>query len=327
MKPGMVSVVVPLYNKASFLRETLDAVLAQEGVPLEVIVVDDASTDGGWEIVSDYADRIVAHRLPENRGGPHARNHGARLAAGEFLMFLDADDLLAPGTLAALARALPGREGCVAACRWKQMKRQDGEWITYAPAKPLLPPDGDYVRAWLNDNWYFPPCAVLWPRALYEGSGGWDEGLRVLQDADIMVRMLLRGTQIVVTAEGEARYRVHEAGGSVSKASSRASVQSRMDFLGNAAREADGRGLLSRYSNSIGRAYYTVARTHAVPYPDLVLACLRQAERYAGRTPFSGSPLHRVLWRILGPERKERVSRWLARRGLFRRSAGTAAEA
>lgn len=325
-----VSVVVPSYNKAAFIAETLRSALAQTGVRLEVIVVDDASTDGSGDVIERLADGAPAlrlDRLATNRGGQFARNHGASLATGEYLMFLDADDILEPGTLEALVRTLGDRTDAFGVCRWSQLVQNEaGQWTPHATGKPIVPADGDYVRAWLTDNWYFPPCAVLWPRALYERSGGWDERLRILQDADIMVRMLLRGAELVLATEGEARYRVHEAHGSVSKMTSAASVLSRMHFLENAAQTAAAAGVGRRYAQSIGRAYYRLAMQHATPYPELLFECLRRADQFGRRTPYAGSRMHRALWRLLGAERKERVTRWLCSRRLVRRTTGPGRE-
>src|SRR5690242_9351310 len=93
--PGLVSVITPCYNAAPFVLETLATVRAQTYGAVEHIVVDDASTDASWELVR-HAPGVRAYRLERNRGGAHARNVGVGHARGEYLMFLDADDLLAP---------------------------------------------------------------------------------------------------------------------------------------------------------------------------------------------------------------------------------------
>lgn len=315
---GLVSVIVPCFNKADLVRETIDSVLAQEGLQVEVIVVDDASTDGSWDRIAAYGDRVRTVRLPENRGACHARNQGASVARGDFLMFLDADDLLMPGTLAALVETLPGPDAdSFAACRWRPLRQSHNGWEAYDNGIPLLPADGDLVRAWLG-SWYFPPCAVLWPRGLFERSGGWDEALHAWQDTDIMIRSLLRGAGIRVADGGGARYRVH-TNGSVSKVDSEAAVRSRMRVLEKVAGQAEAQGIIAQHRVAIARAYFDLAHGHARPYRQLRLECLRRVDRYVRRTPFCGSPLHRALWMTLGLERKERLAGWLADRRLISR--------
>ena len=92
--PPLVSVVVPCYNAERFIGETLESVFTQTYPAIEVIVVDDASTDRSWDLVQRYEGRARLLRQERNRGGSAARNRGASEASGEFLMFLDADDRL-----------------------------------------------------------------------------------------------------------------------------------------------------------------------------------------------------------------------------------------
>ncbi len=89
---SLVSCVVPVYNGEKFLGEAIDSIQAQTYRPIEIIVIDDGSTDGTAQVIERYRDRIKSARQ-ENAGAPTARNHGVRLAGGEFVAFLDADDL------------------------------------------------------------------------------------------------------------------------------------------------------------------------------------------------------------------------------------------
>src|SRR5689334_19825269 len=102
-----VSVLIPVYNGAQFIREAVDSVLAQRDVTVEVIVIDDGSTDETSRILESYGDSIRVLRQ-KNGGHVNARNNGAKLAHGEWLAFLDADDMWQPEKLARqLAIATP----------------------------------------------------------------------------------------------------------------------------------------------------------------------------------------------------------------------------
>lgn len=93
-----VSVIIPVYNRELYLRDALDSVVSQEGVEIELIVVDDGSTDSSRDIVREYPSAILIEQ--KNHGVSHARNEGLKRATAKYVKFLDSDDLLVPGILA-----------------------------------------------------------------------------------------------------------------------------------------------------------------------------------------------------------------------------------
>ena len=92
MKKPLVSVIIPTYNSAGYIEEALESVFEQTLQDFEIIVVDDGSTDGTGEVLRKYGDRI-RYIYQENNGPASARNGGIRVARGEYIAFLDADDL------------------------------------------------------------------------------------------------------------------------------------------------------------------------------------------------------------------------------------------
>lgn len=98
-QPALVSCVVPVFNGALYLREAIDSIEAQAWFPLEIIVVDDGSTDATPGIIAGLGGRIRALSQP-NRGPAAARNAGIAAASGDFIAFIDADDKWEPGKLA-----------------------------------------------------------------------------------------------------------------------------------------------------------------------------------------------------------------------------------
>ncbi|WP_405955292.1 CDP-glycerol glycerophosphotransferase family protein [Streptomyces phaeochromogenes] len=103
------SIVVPVHNVQGYLRVCLESVLDQSYGDFELIVVNDRSPDGSSAIIDEFAardERIVPVHLPVNGGIGPARNHGAKLARGEYLLFLDSDDSYTPGTLRAIAERI-----------------------------------------------------------------------------------------------------------------------------------------------------------------------------------------------------------------------------
>ena len=101
---AFVSIVTPCFNSAPFIRETIESVAAQDYPHIEHIVMDAGSTDGTLAILAEYPDLIV-HSEPD-RGAADAINKGLRLAHGEYLTYLNADDVLLPGAISAAVNAL-----------------------------------------------------------------------------------------------------------------------------------------------------------------------------------------------------------------------------
>lgn len=110
MEKGLISVIIPVYNVEQYLRECLDSVLAQTYSSYEVIMIDDGSTDRSGDICDEYAARDTRFRVihKENGGLSVARNTGFDLSCGEYVYFLDSDDLLEPDALEELLSTMEG---------------------------------------------------------------------------------------------------------------------------------------------------------------------------------------------------------------------------
>lgn len=314
-----VSVIVPCWNAADFIAETLASVLAQTQPPAEIIVVDDGSTDASAEVVARFGDRV---RLLT---GPHAglnvaRNRGLAASIGEQVMFLDADDVLTPGALAGLAGALQETATAVAACDWRRLLFVDGRWTPAPRDVDARPHGGDALRAWLRGSFYVPPCAVLWPRAVLATIGPWDEALVINTDGDMMMRAFLAGFPLVFAATGEALYRRHGGTGrrSVSMGQSERDLRSRMRVIEKVESALAASGRLEEYAVDVGRHYHQLARWNFAGCPALAAECDRRARRRAGWRAVCGSWPHRLLCHALGLPRKERLAATLAALGVGR---------
>ena len=313
----LVSVVIPCHDAAPFLAEAVESALGQAGVRVEVIVVDDASADGSVEVARGFGDRIRLVERTENGGGAAARNAGAALASGDALLFLDADDVLAPGTLAALAAALRERRGAAAACPWARLRERGGRWVREPVDHP--PPDtADPLGGWLRGAWV-PTCAVLWSRAAYAVAGGWDPSVRQNEDGDLALRAFARGVPLVAAEDGCGLYRDHGAARltvSTDVFSARR-LRSRMRVMEKLCVLLRAQGRMAAYAEPVGVVYLEIAQAaFRAGFAEEGRACLERGRALAGRRAVARTRAGRLLARVLGMEGKERLARALARVGI-----------
>ena len=319
-QPGhpLISVVIPCYNGEPFIEETIRSVLGQTHSEVEVIVVDDASTDGSWRIIQGFAGKVLAIRLRENAGASHARNRGAEMARGAYLMFLDADDHITPDTLAAQVAAVERVPFGIAIVGWKVLRKvKGGRWESRDSTVPIPSPDPwQALREWMAGDAWVPPCAVLWRRDAYLRTGGWDEGLTFNDDGDLMMRALLEGARLVKAEGGAGYYRSH--GDSRLSLStdlfSDRKIRSGIRVYEKLAGRLEERGLTEEYAIPLGIGFQRVALfAFQHGHTRLAREALARGVSLCGPRAVSPTALGRLLDRLLGLERKERVASWLGR--------------
>lgn len=192
MTGPLVSVVVPVYNVAGFLREALDSLFAQDYEPFEVVVVDDGSTDGSGAIARSYPG--VRYLRQENQGPAAARNAGIAAARGEIVAFADADDVQLPTRLSVQVGYLIEHPDTSAT-----LGRQ--VWIT--------PPPGAVPDVVWGDLDGIPAMTMVARRRTLAELGGFDPRLRGPEDTDLLIRMREGGHRFVVLPEIVMRRRYH----------------------------------------------------------------------------------------------------------------------
>lgn len=203
-QPPLVSVVIPCYNVERYLAAAIDSVLGQSYENVEVIVVDDGSTDGSPGILDGYGDRIRVLRQ-SNLGLPAARNAGIRVCRGAYMAFLDADDWWDCEFVAKMVTALKHSGAVLAYCGWQNVG------LPGRRGEPFVPPDYsglDAVEAFL-EGCRWPVHAALTQSALVRSVGAFDETLTSGEDFDLWLRIAPFGG-VVRVPEVLAHYRFHD---------------------------------------------------------------------------------------------------------------------
>jgi len=205
MATTRISVIIIAYNAEPYIAETLESVFAQDYPNLEVIVVDDGSTDGTERCVRQFGSRVRYIHQDNSGGCSKPRNTGTLVASGEFLVFLDSDDLLAPGRLAAEAAWLQAhpKAGMVFSDfqPFDASGRSEIGHFSTCPllserlaatggATPLLLTPMESTELFLTEN--FGSSSPMVRRAAVRAVGGYDVTLRASEDFDFQYRVASR---------------------------------------------------------------------------------------------------------------------------------------
>jgi glycosyltransferase involved in cell wall biosynthesis len=205
-----VSVVIPAYNAAPYLAETVASVVASHLVKAEIVIVDDGSKDDTVAVAHQLAlihPGVVQVIEQQNAGVSVARNTGFAHASAPFVCFLDADDRLRPHGLAALKTLINQDARCVAAYGGvSYIDRNSKPLPTRARKSPK--PSGDLLAYILQGNLIDTPGAVLFRSSAVKRAGGFKPGLRRSQDWEFYVRIAQQGT-IIACQQVVMEYRLH----------------------------------------------------------------------------------------------------------------------
>lgn len=201
-----VSVIIPSFNYGHFIGECIDSVLMQEGVKLELIVVDDGSTDNTEEIVGCYG-RKVNYIYQENSGLSSARNTGIENSCGDYVQFLDADDLLEKNCLLEkllAIKALRKKSIIVSKSYYFDVVNESkinkvGQWYLYSEG----------LNVHLCRLNIAPPHAFFLPREIFDLVGNFDESFKGCEDYDFWLRALGAGYNFFSCKKAVVYYRLH----------------------------------------------------------------------------------------------------------------------
>jgi Glycosyltransferases involved in cell wall biogenesis len=213
MNVPLVSVIIPVYNAAEYLNESLISILNQTYTNIEVIAVNDGSSDNSLEILQNYEGRI---KLIEqsNQGQCAALNSGLKYALGDYIKFFDADDLMNPEHIELQVNRLNGRTDAIASCEW-------GRFYDGNPLSAKFNPESvwrdiqsiTWLKSALSQKTdMMGGCLWLIPRNILEKAGGWDERLSLNNDFEFSTRLLLQTKDVLFTSGAKIFYRTGQGG-------------------------------------------------------------------------------------------------------------------
>jgi glycosyltransferase involved in cell wall biosynthesis len=212
---SLVSILIPMYNMEEWVADTIESALHQTWPRTEIIVVDDGSSDDSLSVARSFDAPELTVISQENQGACAARNRAFKRSDGEYIQYLDADDLLPPNKIETQVQRLkqePSR--MIASCRWGVFKED--------PANSVFEEENEtwqdfedpitWFSLWARGNGGMRPHAWLTPRLLVERAGLWNETLQINQDGEFFARVLLRSTGIAYCPETKVYYRQSNTG-------------------------------------------------------------------------------------------------------------------
>lgn len=323
----LVSIIIPCYNAAQWIAETIQSCLQQSHHPLEIIIVDDGSTDGSLAVIQSFAND-VKYITDVNFGLSSSRNRGFALSQGDYVLFLDADDLIAKDHIEVLVTALENELNFIALSQWSHLENQQGKWVA-GHFGETRPQDNDPVKGLLHgfltpsQGWGVPVHCVLWPRNVIDKMGGSDELLTTGAEVDCFLEALLAGVQIIYAEGGGAYYRYHGQG-SISHSShiTNRHFKSLIRIFQRLETRLEKLNRLQDYNLLLGQVYYNMARMAIINNLDdiFVEESLQHAIYLAGNQAITGTFPNRILCQTIGLRRKEKLAHFLAQSGIANRA-------
>jgi glycosyltransferase involved in cell wall biosynthesis len=210
MATTQFSVVITCHNQRNVISDAVESALSQTHLGREVIVVDDASSDGSNIVLKSYGDKIRLILLDKNQGAPEGRNAGAKAAKGDYVVFLDGDDALKPWALSAYDQIIQARSPVLllTALSWFR-----GTFV--AETTTNLPNQIELVsyNNWIEKDRQFRSCAsaMVIKRTVLESIGGWSKDVWPYDDQYLAAELAYSGRTIQILNPPTVNYRVHSA--------------------------------------------------------------------------------------------------------------------
>jgi glycosyltransferase involved in cell wall biosynthesis len=303
----LVSILIPCHNAAPYVADALESALAQTWQNKEIILINDGSTDDSFEIAQQFVSRGIRVLSQENKGASAARNTALSASSGDYIQYLDADDLLGANKLTKQLAALKTSPEAVASCPWGRFRDTLNEAI-FRPEQVWK--DMPAIQ-WLVCSWsgggMMHPAAWLVPRSVAERAGPWNEELSLNDDGEYFTRILLASTGVRFCPSAQTFYR-SRLPQSLSASASRRAYESGLKVcqlqMQNLLAHEDSRITRRACADNLQRFIYSVYPR----YPDLVTQVELQIAKLGGsQLRPDGSAVFRLLTRILGWKATQRL--------------------
>ena len=295
-----VSIIIPLYNNEAYIAQTIDSCLAQTHDSIEIIVVENGSTDKSCQVVKSIDDkRLSVFQIPTPNAAA-ARNYGYQKATGTYIIFLDADDVMAPNKIELQLKALSKKpKGFIASCAWAKFKINTKEAII-TPQKVwnIQNPIDWCLQSWMGEGMMIPGCWLI-PKPIIDKVGLWDERLSLHDDGEFMCRVLLaskgnifvKNTVVYYRQQGNSLSRQHK-----SKMAAESALLVYKSYQQQILKFQDSKLARRALVRNFSRFIYEYYPAHT----QLIKEAYREINELGVKPPLVGSPSFKLIQRIVG---------------------------
>lgn len=299
----LVSIVIPIYNAQNYIFETLESCLTQSHPYLEIVLVNDGSTDDSEDIVKQFDDSRIKYYSIPNSGPCFARNFGISKATGELFQFLDADDVLEKDKIKAQVELYKAYgedyiySGIMGAIIKEQKYLEPGFEFYYRNQTPQ-----EYFQSMFqNFGKYYTTGIWLVPRKLVEGTHGWDVKVKINNDGEYFTRIILNSKGIIFCPESVFYYR-RDVPKSVSKRFDSREIFESWLYSYSCYVENFNQTFRKGVAAELGRRALSVFYCNSYPnYPELSRECRKQIRALGWKNPVAhGGKTFRILAEVIG---------------------------
>ena len=209
MNSPLVSICIPAYNVENYLEETIQSILNQTYRNIEVIIVDDGSKDGSLAVAKRFENENIKIYSQKNSGASAARNKAYSYSNGEFIKFLDGDDLINPEMIENQVKYTLENECCLISSKWGRFYNNDVSTfqLRHEECWQTLPVVEWLCSSWKNGDSMTQPGMFLIPRSILAKAGLWNESLSTIDDMEFFTRVILNSESVVFDPQSTLYYR------------------------------------------------------------------------------------------------------------------------
>jgi len=295
-----VSIIIPLYNSEAYITQTIDSCLAQTHDNIEIIVVENGSTDKSCQVVKSIDDKRLSVFQILTPNAAAARNYGYQKATGTYIIFLDSDDVMASNKIELQLKAISAKpKGWVACCAWAKFKTNTKEAVI-SPQKvwAIQNPIDWCLQSWMGEGMMIPGCWLI-PKPIIDKAGLWDERLSLHDDGEFMCRVLLASKGNVFVENTLVYYRQQSNSLSRDHTSKKAAESALLvykSYQQQILKFQDSKLTRRALARNFSRFVYEYYPAHA----QLIKEAYREINELGVKPPLVGSPSFKLIQRIVG---------------------------